>query len=115
MRAKILLCIVSFGLPTLSLGFNDFVVDTAKQHCFSKAMVGMDSVINAALGVPPEHAVELIIPNGNLRHLADPDNVDILNIILSAYSWKESPHSYALNVFYRCAQQNVVSGQSASN
>jgi hypothetical protein len=29
---------------------------------------------------------------------------DILIVIWDAYLWQHSPHSYAINVFYRCAR-----------
>jgi hypothetical protein len=75
-----------------------------QQSCYAMAMVGLDSVINARLGVLPEHAVDLI------SHAAsgfdNQSNYDsaMLNTILAAYLWLDSPHSYAVNVFLHCVQ-----------
>jgi hypothetical protein len=85
-----------------------------QDDCFAKAMIGMDSVINSRLGVPPEHALDLTVlqpqPTGSVNQSFDNDT---LNVILSAYLWEDSPHGYAVRVFYKCAQQKV-SRQQAS-
>jgi len=77
----------------------------AQQQCYGMAMIGMDSVINSRLGVPPEHAVELTRVSGSG---ADAQyDYPMLNVMLAAYLWKGTPHAYAMNVFYNCAQDNV--------
>ena len=75
------------------------------QQCYGLAMVGMDSVINSRMGVPPEHALELARMTHVSSPLVDTFSTDLLNYILNAYFWEGSPHSYAINVFYACAQQ----------
>lgn len=77
--------------------------DGRMQHCFSRAMVGMDSVINSRLGVPAEHALALSVReavNDNQETVFDEP---LLAMILSAYLWEDSPHSYAIKIFYDCA------------
>ncbi len=70
------------------------------QTCFSHAMVGMDSVINARLGVLPEHVVALTA----ITTSASPSfDEPVLTLMLAAYLWQGSPHSYAIQVFYECA------------
>lgn len=83
-----------------------------QDDCFAKAMIGMDSVINSRLGVPAEHALDLTVlqPAGSDSNTYDNDT---LNVILSAYLWEDSPHSYAVRVFYKCAQQKVYSQQAS--
>ena len=78
-------------------------VSEAEQACYAKAMVGMDSVINARLGVPPEHALELAALNLPVDNSPQRYSKDMLKTILNAYLWQQSPHSYAVKVFYRCA------------
>jgi hypothetical protein len=80
-------------------------LSSEQQACFSKAMVGMDSVINARLGVPPEHALALSSNPRSVAVAGEPYDINMLRIILDAYLWKDTPHSYAINVFYGCAQQ----------
>lgn len=71
-------------------------------------MVGFDSVINSRLGVPAEHALDMaalgtrtsLAPS---RRLSTP----LLTVILDAYLWDGSPHDYAVNVFYACAQRQT--------
>lgn len=79
-----------------------------QQACYSLAMVGMDSVINSRLGVLPEHVVDLAtLPQSVVNVNAESYDPNLLNVILGAYLWKETPHSYAIKVFYRCAQKSL--------
>ncbi len=83
---------------------------TEQQMCFSMAMVGMDSVINARLGVPAEHALDLAsLPVANN---SEPFDTNLLNVILGAYLWQETPHSYAIKVFYGCAVKSAYRKQA---
>lgn len=90
-----------------------FTANDGVQNCYGFAMVGMDSVINSRLGVPAEHALELakltrVSSSGDSRY-----EMDLLANILNAYIWEGSPHSYAINVFYQCAQsQNPMRSAS---
>ncbi len=77
------------------------------QACYGFAMIGMDSVINSRLGVPAEHALELarttqVSAQGDATY-----SMELLNNILHAYLWQGSPHSYAINMFYQCAQRHA--------
>jgi hypothetical protein len=79
------------------------VYDMRMQRCFAQAMVGMDSVINARLGVPAEHALALAEREvGSVQQDAVFD-APLLVTILAAYLWESSPHGYAIEVFYECA------------
>jgi len=92
-----------------SLGLN---VD--QQQCFSYAMIGMDSVINSRLGLPAEHALEISRVNNFNSTTAKFDTV-VLNVMLDAYLWKTSPHSYALKVFFDCASNHKGQQQAKIN
>ncbi|KPJ92130.1 MAG: hypothetical protein AMJ53_09995 [Gammaproteobacteria bacterium SG8_11] len=83
---------------------------TEQQMCFSMAMVGMDSVINARLGVPAEHALELA--SQPVTANAETYDNNLLNVILEAYLWRETPHSYAIKVFYGCAVESSYRKQA---
>ena len=81
------------------------------QGCFSQAMVGMDSVINARLGVPAEHALGLTEQETSIDEalLGTPTfDEELLSTILTAYLWDGSPHGYAIKVFYECAASNTI-------
>ena len=99
-----LLPAIAFYMPysAQAYEFNTFVNPTV-QTCYAKGMIGLDSVINARLGVLPEHAMNLALNNRAANVADNTYSTDLLVIILDAYLWKESPHSYALNVFYNCA------------
>ena len=92
---------------------NTFGGDQA--DCFAKAMIGMDSVINSRLGVPPEHALDLTIePHRTAAGHSQFDN-NTLNVILSAYLWDDTPHTYAVKVFFNCAQQKAYNQQAKAD
>lgn len=92
--------------------FSGISSDSKLQGCYGFAMVGMDSVINSRLGVPPEHALHLArnihVSKGEIYSTV------MLNNILNAYLWDDSPHSYAISVFYKCAQTNNVIRSASS-
>jgi len=102
-RISTILCFILFSLPVQSFAYQFDTYNTAAQSCYAKAMVGMDSVINARLGVLPEAALPLSLKAGTPPDDHSSYFTDTLIIILDAYLWKESPHSYALNVFFQCA------------
>ena len=82
--------------------------DVRMQGCFSRAMVGMDSVINARLGVPAEHALALSVREDVGSNDEAVFDEPLLAMILTAYLWKDSAHSYAIKVFYDCASLSPV-------
>lgn len=86
--------------------------DGEQSDCFAKAMIGMDSVINSRLGVPPEHALDLTIEPRKVDTASAEYDSYTLNVILNAYLWEDTPHKYAVNVFFKCAQQKAYSKQA---
>ncbi len=91
------------------------MLGTTQQACFSSAMVGMDSVINARLHVPPEHALDLSRVSYSAVSKESTYDSFLLNIVLNAYLWKESPHNYAVKVFYDCAVHSSFQKQASVN
>ncbi|MGD8593569.1 MAG: hypothetical protein PVF82_12085 [Gammaproteobacteria bacterium] len=91
------------ALPLPAFAFENLTsaLTAEQQMCFSMAMVGMDSVINARLGVPAEHALDLA--SRPVVNNSEPYDTELLKVILNAYLWRETPHSYAIKVFYGCA------------
>lgn len=81
----------------------DVLADDWTEHpCYGRAMVGQDSVINARLGVPAEHALAVV---GYGREPQTGDRADVtefLKIIWNAYSWEDSPYEYSQMVFRQC-------------
>ena len=103
------------ALPSPVMAFDDLSsgLNGDQQACFSLAMVGMDSVINSRLGVPPEHALALAsLPVVNN---SEPFDTNLLKVILGAYLWQETPHSYAIKVFYGCAAESSYRKQAKIN
>jgi len=95
--------------------FDSHVVGLAESHCYGQAMVGMDSVINSRLGVPAEHALGLSLNSSLHVAMEDEYSTSMLSTILAAYLWSDTPHSYAIKVFYACAARSGALLQSASN
>ncbi|MCI0505495.1 MAG: hypothetical protein L0Z73_05230 [Gammaproteobacteria bacterium] len=107
-----LLTLAMAVMPAYAAAYEYNAFGGDQDDCFAKAMIGMDSVINSRLGVPPEHALDLTIlqPAGTDNNTYDNDT---LNVILSAYLWEDSPHAYAVRVFYKCAQQKAYRQQAS--
>lgn len=109
-----LILIALLAWTGLAYGYESLTVDKGEQDCYGKAMVGLDSVINSRLGVPAEHALELarVQTKNATNHRY---SQDMLRTILDAYLWEQSPHSYAVKIFYRCAAERGSPLHSAKN
>lgn len=104
--SKLLLLCSFFMVVSVSTNVSAYESFGSEQSaCFAAAMVGMDSVINSRLGVPAEHALELSdMSQQGVAVEGERFDINLLKVILGAYLWKESPHTYAVHVFYQCAQ-----------
>lgn len=101
----ILLCFMV--VPLSVSAFEALATNKEEYFCYSQAMIGFDSVINSRLGVPAEHALDLaILSHSRVASTEQIYSKALLKTILDAYLWQESPHSYAVKVFYRCAQED---------
>jgi hypothetical protein len=109
---KYLVIVILCSLPSLAAAYDYNAFGSEQDDCFAKAMVGMDSVINSRLGVPPEHALDLTLEPRRAGSTTDEYDSNTLNIILAAYLWKETPHTYAIKVFFNCAQKKAYNKQA---
>ncbi len=113
--ANSLILFALLAMPLTSTAFEALPTNDAEYLCYSQSMIGYDSVINSRLGVPAEHALDLAVLNN--RRVSSTEKVysgALLKTILDAYLWSADPHSYAIKVFYRCAQ-NDTKLKSAQN
>ena len=78
------------------------------RDCYSKAMIGFDSVINARLGVPAEHALTYTSQSRDSTPEQTQFFDSILTVVWGGYLWKSSPHNYAISVFYHCAHDPAL-------
>ena len=84
--------------------------NSTQQQCYAMAMLGKDTVINARLGLPPEHALRLTRESGHGGSSPnDKDNNETfdntaLNVMLAAYLWSGTPQAYAASVYRDCAK-----------
>ena len=108
-----LFIIVIFLLPFSASGYEYSMFGSGQQMCFSSAMVGMDSVINARLNLPPEHALDVTLISKTSKSGEAIYDYYFLNIMLNAYLWRESPHNYAVKVFYDCAVNSAYAKQAS--
>jgi hypothetical protein len=92
--------------PMSAAAVETIAENSAEYRCYSQAMIGFDSVINSRLGVLPEHVLKLaLLDHDKLTSSQLIYSRPMLKTILDAYLWKDSPHNYAVKVFYHCAQQ----------
>jgi hypothetical protein len=113
-KRNYLIVIALFSWAGLAYSYDILPADETEQDCYGRAMVGLDSVINSRLGVPAEHALELAKVQS--RNTSNPRySQDMLRTILDAYLWEQSPHTYAVKIFYRCAAERGSSLHNARN
>lgn len=100
--------LASTGYSVMVSANNQAKLNSLSQQCYAMAMLGKDTVINARLGLPPEHALELtkLPSSGNSQHnngMAKYDNT-ALDIMLAAYLWHGTPQGYAASVMRDCVK-----------
>ena len=100
------LFILPFALPVQAYEFPE-VTDEIRD-CYSKAMIGFDSVINARLGVPAEHALTYTYRTLDSTPEQTQYLDNILIVVWGGYLWKSSPHNYAISVFFHCANNSAL-------
>jgi len=71
-----------------------------EKACHATAMIGFDSVVNAGAGLEPEASFVLIdkFVNGTIKE----SDIPLIKVVLGAYRWKGSPHTYAIKVYGKC-------------
>lgn len=83
-------------------------VNSRSQQCYAMAMLGKDTVINARLGLPPEHALELTKLTSSSKTEQNKNEVKFdntaLDIMLAAYLWHGTPQGYAASVLRDCVK-----------
>lgn len=86
----------------------------SQQQCYSRAMVGLDSVINSRIGVPVEEAIEITRKLGQ-HSVSEQFDKSYLLAVLHAYMWNDTPHTYAIKVFSECTleKSNEITQASA--
>jgi len=109
----IVLSAILGNIPTLVMAYDYNAFGSDQDGCFAKAMIGMDSVINSRLGVPPEHALDLTAKPQKAGVDTKSFDNPTLNVILAAYLWNDTPHAYAVRVFFNCAQQQAFKRQAS--
>jgi len=81
---------------------------TLNQHeeeCYAVAMVAYDTVINSNLGLPLDEIIDSMVKNNS------PDTIDIYQdflmlVVMDAYNWQGSPHTYAVKALFQCAAKH---------
>jgi len=73
-----------------------------EEECYAVAMVAYDTVINSNLGLPLDEIIDSMVANNS------PDTIDIYQdflmlVVMDAYNWQGTPHTYAVKALFQCA------------
>ena len=80
-----------------------------EEICYAEGMIGLDSVINARLGVRAEEVLVLAqISNSTSMVIGYVES--LLRIIYGAYLWEGDPYGYAMRIFHQCAVRHLNGG-----
>ncbi len=77
-----------------------------EEECYAVAMVGYDTVINSDLGLPLDEVISTMVMNNNSFETIDIYQDFLLLVVMEAYNWEGSPHSYAVKTIYQCAAKH---------
>jgi len=100
------ICLASMAASANADTTGHYGLSEGQQQCYSRAMVGLDSVINSRIGVPIEEAMEITRKKGHVS-VGDQFDRSYLLAVLHAYMWSGSPHTYAIKVFSDCTVEHV--------
>jgi len=92
-----MLLFVSFGSASAS-GLSE-----GEEACYSVSMVAYDTVINSDLGLPLDEVIDSMVTNNNSLQTLDIYEDYLLLVVMDAYNWEGSPHTYAVKTMFQCA------------
>ncbi len=75
----------------------------SEEECYAVAMVAYDTVINADLGLPLDEIIDSMVKNGTSMNTIDIYQDYLILVVMEAYNWEGSPHTYAVKTLYNCA------------
>jgi len=100
-KTFLIVVLLMLGMTTANAG----VLAGGEEACYSVAMVGYDTVINSDLGLPLDEVIETMVTNNNSLQTLEIYEDYLLLVVMDAYNWEGSPHTYAVKTMYHCAQQ----------
>jgi len=92
--------ILGFGSAHAAVGAG---LSEAEQTCYSVSMVGYDTVINSDLGLPLDVVIDSMVRNNDSMQTLEIYQDYLLLVVMDAYVWEGSPHTYAVKVMFQCA------------
>ena len=81
-------------------------LDKHEGECYAIAMVAYDTVINSNLGLPLDEIINSMVENSSATNTIDIYQDFLLLVVMDAYIWEGSPHTYAVKAFSKCAAQH---------
>jgi len=104
MRLRTISVILAFFM---SISVSQFVLASSltaeQEQCYAVAMVGYDSVINSNLNVPLDQVIMSMVTHNDDAQVADIYRDYLLFVVMDAYNWKGSAHTYAVKTLFNCA------------
>jgi len=97
-----------FSAVLLYLNAGNVLSSSLNQHeeeCYAVAMVAYDTVINSNLGLPLDEIIDSMVEN-NSSETIDIYQDFLMLVVMDAYNWKGSPHTYAVRALFQCAAKH---------
>lgn len=82
---------------------NSSTLSPQEEQCYAVAMVAYDTVINAGLGLPLDEIIDSMVENGKKSDAIDIYQDYLMLVVMDAYNWTGTPHTYAVKTLYQCA------------
>jgi len=89
----------------LCLNASNVLSSSLNQHeeeCYAVAMVAYDTVINSSLGLPLDEIIDSMVRN-NSEDTSVIYQDFLMLVVMDAYNWQGSPHTYAVKALFQCA------------
>ena len=76
-----------------------------EEECYAVAMVAYDTVINSNLGLPLDVIIDSMVKN-NSEDTSVIFQDFLMLVVMDAYNWQGTPHTYAVKALYQCASKH---------
>ena len=101
-----LAALLSLGFGSVNAASDATGLNDMEQACYSVSMVAYDTVINSDLGLPLDEVIDSMVTNNNSLQTLDIYEDYLLLVVMDAYNWDGSPHTYAVKTMFQCAAKH---------
>jgi len=102
-----MLAIIFLSLSFSNVSASNSALSQQEEECYAVAMVAYDTVINSGLGLPLDQVIDSMVKNSTAMNTIDIYQDFLMLVVMDAYNWQGSPHTYAVKTLFKCAAEHT--------